>query len=70
LHEKIKRGEGESAGVGADPEDKDEHKAENAFFVPRKARWSFPQSKAFMAPALSRNYTITGSSRNETISIL
>ncbi|MGB4206184.1 MAG: class I SAM-dependent DNA methyltransferase [Bacteroidales bacterium] len=31
---------------GADPEDKDEYKAENVFFVPQNARWSFLQSKA------------------------
>jgi type I restriction enzyme M protein len=27
--------------IGADPEDKEEYKAENVFFVPQKARWSF-----------------------------
>jgi type I restriction enzyme M protein len=32
--------------LGADPEDKDEYKAENVFFVPQKARWSFLLSKA------------------------
>jgi type I restriction enzyme M protein len=31
---------------GADPEDKDEYKAENVFFVPQEARWSFLQSQA------------------------
>lgn len=31
---------------GADPEDKDEYKAENVFFVPHDARWSYLQSKA------------------------
>ncbi len=31
---------------GADPEDKDEYKAENVFFVPQESRWSFLQSKA------------------------
>ncbi|MEP7269612.1 MAG: type I restriction-modification system subunit M N-terminal domain-containing protein, partial [Saprospiraceae bacterium] len=31
---------------GADPEDKDEYKAENIFFVPFDARWSYLQSKA------------------------
>ncbi len=44
LYEKLKAGEGEYAG--ADPEDKDEYKAENVFFVPGKARWSFLQSRA------------------------
>ena len=34
------------AANGADPEDKDEYKAENVFFVPQDARWSFLQSKA------------------------
>ncbi len=32
--------------AGADPEDKDEYKAENVFFVPAEARWSFMLSKA------------------------
>lgn len=40
----LKSGEGEYAG--ADPEDKDEYKAENVFFVPEKARWSYLQSRA------------------------
>ena len=31
---------------GADAEDKDEYKAENVFFVPQEARWTFLQSKA------------------------
>jgi type I restriction enzyme M protein len=31
---------------GADPEDKDEYKAENVFFVPPQARWSLLLSKA------------------------
>jgi type I restriction enzyme M protein len=31
---------------GADPEDIDEYKAENVFFVPQNARWNFLQSKA------------------------
>lgn len=44
LFQKLKTGEGEYAG--ADPEDKDEYKAENVFFVPEKARWSYLQSKA------------------------
>ncbi len=34
------------AANGADPEDKDEYKAENVFFVPQDARWSYLQSKA------------------------
>lgn len=31
---------------GADPEDKDEYKAENVFFVPQESRWSFLLSHA------------------------
>ena len=41
---KLKTGAGDYAG--ADPEDKDEYKAENVFFVPQEARWSFLLSKA------------------------
>lgn len=41
---KLQAGEGEYAG--ADPEDKDEYKAENVFFVPSEARWSFLLGKA------------------------
>ena len=44
LFDKLKKGKGEYAG--ADPEDRDEYKAENVFFVPEKARWSYLQSKA------------------------
>ena len=44
LYDKLKKGEGEYAG--ADPEDKDEYKAENVFFVPTEARWNFLLSKA------------------------
>lgn len=44
LYRKLEKGEGEYAG--ADPEDKDEYKAENVFFVPEKARWSYLQSRA------------------------
>ncbi|MCB0748918.1 MAG: N-6 DNA methylase, partial [Ignavibacteriae bacterium] len=44
LYEKLKAGEGDFAG--ADPEDKDEYKAENVFFVPADARWNFLLSKA------------------------
>ncbi len=39
LYEKLKKGEGEYAG--ADPEDIDEYRAENVFYVPQKARWSY-----------------------------
>lgn len=44
LYEKLKAGKGDYAG--ADPEDKDEYKAENVFFVPTNARWNFLLSKA------------------------
>jgi type I restriction enzyme M protein len=44
LFSKLKKGEGEYEG--ADPEDKDEYTAENVFFVPKEARWSYLQSKA------------------------
>ncbi len=44
IYEKLKSGKGEYAG--ADPEDKDEYKAENVFFVPEIARWHYLQSKA------------------------
>jgi len=44
LYKKLEAGEGEYAG--ADPEDKDEYKAENVFFVPEKARWNTLLSKA------------------------
>ncbi len=44
LYEKLKAGEGEFEG--ADPEDRDEYKAENVFFVPAAARWSYLQSRA------------------------
>lgn len=44
MYEKLKAGNGDYAG--ADPEDKDEYKAENVFFVPQEARWSFLLGKA------------------------
>jgi len=44
LHEKLIAGEGDY--VGADPEDPDEYKAENVFFVPAEARWSALQAQA------------------------
>ncbi len=44
LHGKLTAGEGEYAG--ADSEDRDEYKAENIFFVPVEARWSYLQSMA------------------------
>lgn len=47
MHQKLLAGEGEYEG--ADPEDKDEYKAENVFWVPPNARWSHLQSKAKQA---------------------
>ena len=44
LYAKLTAGEGEYAG--ADPEDKDEYKAENVFFVPADARWEHLQGHA------------------------
>jgi len=44
LYNKLSSAKGDYAG--ADPEDKDEYKAENVFFVPAVARWSFLLSKA------------------------
>ena len=44
LYEKLENGEGEY--IGADAEDRDEYKAENVFFVPPTARWSYLLSNA------------------------
>ena len=44
LYEKLKSGEGDYEG--SDPEDPDEYLAENVFFVPEKARWSFILARA------------------------
>jgi len=44
LYEKLKAGEGEYAG--ANPEDIDEYRAENVFFVPPHARWDYLKSNA------------------------
>ncbi len=44
LYEKLKAGEGEF--IGADPEDIDEYKAKNVFFVPKNARWSYLKANA------------------------
>ena len=37
---------GEDEYEGGDPEDKDEYQAENVFFVPEAARWTYLQSEA------------------------
>lgn len=44
LYNKLESGEGDYAG--ADPEDKDEYRAENVFFVPANARWNYLQNNA------------------------
>lgn len=44
VYAKLKAGEG--SFEGADPEDKDEYMAENVFFVPANARWSYLLSQA------------------------
>jgi len=44
LYQKLKAGKGDYEG--ADPEDRDEYKAENVFFVPPNARWDFLLSNA------------------------
>ena len=44
VYEVLQKGEGEFAG--ADPEDKDEYKAQNVFFVPPIARWNYLQNQA------------------------
>lgn len=44
LFTKIQAGKGDYRN--ADPEDKDEYKAENVFFVPSEARWAFLRSHA------------------------
>ena len=44
MYLKLKEGKGHYKG--ADPEDKDEYRAENVFYVPPGARWSYLLSKA------------------------
>lgn len=47
LHSQLVAGEGEYDG--ANPEDPDEYRAENVFWVPPKARWSYLHSRAKLA---------------------
>ena len=47
LHAMLASGAGDYKG--ADPEDRDEYKAENVFFVPEIARWPFLQARAKQA---------------------
>lgn len=42
LHQRLM----EEKSQGADPEDRDEYKAENVFFVPENARWTYLQNRA------------------------
>jgi type I restriction enzyme M protein len=49
--EKLLAGEGDYAG--ANPEDQDEYKAENVFWVPKEARWSHLQANAKL-PAIGK----------------
>jgi len=51
VYAKLQKGEGEYAD--ADPEDRDEYNAENVFFVPPTARWSYLQSHA-KAPEIGK----------------
>ena len=44
LYNKLQEGKGKYKGVA--PEDRDEYKAENVFFVPLSARWSYLCSRA------------------------
>lgn len=44
LHQKLAQGEGEY--TGADPEDQDEYRGENIFWVPQNARWSYLHSRS------------------------
>lgn len=44
LYVKIKEGQGDY--IGANPEDPDEYRAENVFFVPQIARWSYLHARA------------------------
>jgi type I restriction enzyme M protein len=44
MHTGLAAGKGSYAG--ADPEDPDEYRAENVFWVPKEARWSHLQANA------------------------
>lgn len=49
LHTNLKQGKHK----GTDPEDPDEYKAENVFWVPKKARWSYLHARARL-PAIGK----------------
>lgn len=44
MHAKLSTGEGDYEG--ANPEDQDEYRAENVFWVPKEARWAYLQANA------------------------
>lgn len=44
MYQKLEKGEGEYAG--ADPEDQDEYRGENVFWVPQEARWNYLHARA------------------------
>ena len=52
LHGRLLAGKGEYEG--ADPEDRDEYKGENVFFVPQTARWSYLLARAKL-PEIGRD---------------
>lgn len=52
LHGRLLAGQGEYEG--ADPEDRDEYKGENVFFVPQTARWSYLLERAKL-PEIGRD---------------
>src|SRR3989338_9579541 len=52
LHQKLVAGEGENAG--ANPEDPDEYRAENVFWVAPVARWSYLHARA-KQPAIGKD---------------
>lgn len=52
LHTKLTVGKGEYEG--SDPEDADEYRGENVFWVPKKARWSYLHSRAKL-PAIGKD---------------
>ena len=60
LHNKLIEGKGDYKG--ADPEDADEYRAENVFFVPQTARWSYLHSRAKL-PSIGKNDQVQALSR-------
>src|SRR5438477_12526388 len=62
-HAKLVAGEGDYAG--ANPEDPDEYKAENIFWVPPAARWSYLQNSA-KQPTIGKMSMMRWSRSSET----